>query len=399
MPTRRSPKSKRSRSGGSYVWALLFLVAALAAGYLISSGSLTLGDLLAAAGVDPAAVGLATTPAPAGSTGGAEGSLEVFFTTPELVYPDVPRDRIAPAPERALLADIETAATSIELASFEYNLTSVAEALARAQARGVVVRLALDRDSLESPVMAKWAGTVEDAGIPISWQEGDGFLHSKFVIIDDRLVWTGSWNPTINDTYRNNNNLLRITVPALVENYAAEFERMAGGAFGNDKVGQTPNPLVRMDGVTVESYFSPRERVRSRVIDWIDRARVSVDVLAFSFTDNDIADALIERGAAGVPVRVVFETRNAEGSGSEYARLRRRGVEALEDGNCYTMHHKVMIIDRRVVITGSYNFTARAEDVNDENALVIDDPALAEAFLAEFERVYAQAQSPLRCSD
>lgn len=381
------------------VWGFLFLVAALVVAYLLISGNLSVSELLRAVGVDPAEVGLETPPEPAGSTTSSEGRIETFFTTPELVYPDTPRDRIPPAPERALLADIETATRSIELASFEYNLTSVAEALARAQARGVVVRLALDRESLESPVMAKWAGLVEDAGIPISWQEGDGFLHSKFVIVDQRLVWTGSWNPTINDTYRNNNNLLRITVPALVENYAAEFERMAAGEFGNDKTGRTPYPVVRMGTGTVESYFSPRERVRSRVIDWVDRARVSVEVLAFSFTDNEIADALIERNTAGVPVRVVFETRNADGSGSEYARLRRRGVETLEDGNCYTMHHKVIIVDRRVVITGSYNFTARAEDVNDENALVIDDPALAAAYLAEFERVYAQAQSPQRCAD
>jgi phosphatidylserine/phosphatidylglycerophosphate/cardiolipin synthase-like enzyme len=120
-------------------------------------------------------------------------------------------------------------------------------------------------------------------------------------------------------------------------------------------------------------------------------------VLAFSFTENEIGDALINRQAAGVPVRVVFESRNAGGSGSEFARLRRRGVEALEDGNCYTMHHKVIVIDGRVVITGSYNFTARAEDTNDENLLVLDDPALAAAYLAEFERVYAQAQAPTRC--
>jgi phosphatidylserine/phosphatidylglycerophosphate/cardiolipin synthase-like enzyme len=61
------------------------------------------------------------------------------------------------------------------------------------------------------------------------------------------------------------------------------------------------------------------------------------------------------------------------------------------------MHHKVIIIDRRVVITGSYNFTGRAEEVNDENVLIIDHPGIAEAYMAEFERVYAQAQSPPRC--
>jgi phosphatidylserine/phosphatidylglycerophosphate/cardiolipin synthase-like enzyme len=217
------------------------------------------------------------------------------------------------------------------------------------------------------------------------------------VIVDDRVVWMGSWNVTINDTYRNNNNLLRITVPPIVENYEAEFERMAGGAFGNSKSGQTPHPLVRLADAQIENYFSPRERISTRVVDWIDRARVRVDVLAFSFTDNDVGDALIARQQAAVPVRVVFETRNAEGVGSEYGRLRRYGLDVLEDGNCYTMHHKVIIIDERVVITGSYNFTGRAEDVNDENLIIIDSPQIAQAYMAEFERVYRQAQSPTRC--
>jgi phosphatidylserine/phosphatidylglycerophosphate/cardiolipin synthase-like enzyme len=393
---RTTTRRTRRRSGSVTAIGLIALVALITLGFLISRGYIDVAALLRRAGIDPAVI-LPATPGPAVVEELADGTIEVFFTTPELVYPDLPRDRIPPAHERALLADIETATRSIELASFEYNLSSVAEALARAQGRGVAVRLALDREVLENPVAAKWAGIVEDAGIPVSWEESDGFLHSKFVVVDDRVVWMGSWNVTINDTYRNNNNLLRITVPPIVENYAAEFERMAGGAFGNSKGGQTPHPLVRLADARIENYFSPTERISSRIVDWIDRARVRVDVLAFSFTANDVGDALIARQQAAVPVRVVFEARNAEGAGSEYARLQRYGLDVLEDGNCYTMHHKVIIIDERVVITGSYNFTGRAEDVNDENLIIIDSPAVAQAYMAEFERVYRQAQSPTRC--
>jgi len=49
------------------------------------------------------------------------------------------------------------------------------------------------------------------------------------------------------------------------------------------------------------------------------------------------------------------------------------------------------------VITGSYNFTGSAERDNDENLVIVDDPALARAYLDEFDRVYAQAQAPARC--
>ena len=387
------------RSPAKLRWSLVLIAVLLISTTLLWNGPRSVGGFLARLGVDPRGVGLATAPTPAAVLNQAEGSLAVFFTTPELVYPDVPRDRLPPSPEQAILADLATATRSIELVSFEYNLVSIAEALARASARGVVVRLALDRESLSNPAMAKWAGIVEDAGATISWETSDAFMHSKFIIVDNRLVWMGSWNATTNDTYRNNNNLLRITVPALVKNYAAEFARMAGGTFGTSKSGATPAPSVRLANVTVANYFSPREPVQARVVDWVQRARSSVEVLAFSFTADELGDALIARHAAGVPVRVVFEARNATGVGSEFGRLQQQGVTVLKDGNCYTMHHKVIIIDRRVVITGSYNFTARAEGVNDENTLVIENPALAQAYLAEFERVYAQAQNPPRCQD
>jgi phosphatidylserine/phosphatidylglycerophosphate/cardiolipin synthase-like enzyme len=351
--------------------------------------------VLTALGIDPDLFGLADPPRPAVIA--AQGAIAVFFTTPELVYPDVPRGRIAPAHERALLADIAAARSSIELASFEYNLDSLAAALSRAQARGVTVHLALDRESLAHPLMAKWAGVVEDGGVTLRWQESSGFLHSKFVIIDRRVVWTGSWNPTRNDTYRNNNNLLRISDPALVANYSAEFAQMAGGAFGGAKRRQTPNPLLQLGATRVENYFSPHEKARARIVALIGQAQTRIEVLAFSFTDDAIGAAMIERHSAGVPVQVVFEARNANGVGSEFALLHAHGLDVHKDGNCYTMHHKVIIIDRRIVITGSYNFTARAEDVNDENLLIISDATLAAAYAAEFARVYAQARNPPRC--
>jgi phosphatidylserine/phosphatidylglycerophosphate/cardiolipin synthase-like enzyme len=49
------------------------------------------------------------------------------------------------------------------------------------------------------------------------------------------------------------------------------------------------------------------------------------------------------------------------------------------------------------VITGSYNFTGSAEKDNDENLVIAEDPALARAYLDEFERVYTQVQTPTRC--
>ena len=64
------------------------------------------------------------------------------------------------------------------------------------------------------------------------------------------------------------------------------------------------------------------------------------------------------------------------------------------DGNKYTMHHKVIVIDESTVITGSFNFTKSADQENDDNVLVIHNPDLAKLYLQEFERVWRQGKSP-----
>jgi phosphatidylserine/phosphatidylglycerophosphate/cardiolipin synthase-like enzyme len=119
--------------------------------------------------------------------------------------------------------------------------------------------------------------------------------------------------------------------------------------------------------------------------------------MAFSYTADPIAAAMIERAQAGVLVSGVAEAQNATGSQASFGPLRDAGIDVVLDGNCYILHHKVMIIDERTVITGSYNFTSSAERDNDENLVIVDDPDLARAYLDEFARVYAQAQAPARC--
>jgi phosphatidylserine/phosphatidylglycerophosphate/cardiolipin synthase-like enzyme len=335
-----------------------------------------------------------TTSAPVG-----EGAIQAFFTTPSLVYPDVPEQRTPPPHETAIINDIDAAQHSISLAVFEYNLESLAAALIRAHERGVNVRLALDHENLEKEEMSAWAGEIERAGIPISWEESTAFLHSKFIIIDDTIVWMGSWNASENDTYRNNNNLLRFTIPALVENYNAEFEQMFNGAFGNDKnAAVIPYQVIDAEGTRIENYFSPRDPVAERLVELLNGAQSSIRFLSFAYTSDEIAQAMIDRHHAGVTVEGVFEQRNARGTGAEFDNLADNGIAVLLDGNCYTMHHKIILIDDATIITGSYNFSARAEDTNDENLVIIaNNPDLAARYLAEFERVYGQAQNPTEC--
>jgi phosphatidylserine/phosphatidylglycerophosphate/cardiolipin synthase-like enzyme len=127
-------------------------------------------------------------------------------------------------------------------------------------------------------------------------------------------------------------------------------------------------------------------------VDLLDNAQSSVYFLAYSFTADPLGEAIRRRAAAGIKVAGVMEADQvASNIGSEYDTFRAAGLDVRLDSNPGLMHHKVMIIDDQIVVTGSYNFTASAETTNDENLIVIYDPAIAGQFMQEFERVYAAA--------
>jgi len=191
--------------------------------------------------------------------------------------------------------------------------------------------------------------------------------------------------------------MLRFVSRQLAADYTNEFEQMFAGRFGTSKRSATPYPAVRLGTARVEVYFSPEDGVAKHVLQRLAAAKKSIYFMTFSYTADSTADAMIAKVKAGLVVRGVFESQNAGGTGSDFNRLTQGGVDVLEDGNCYILHHKVIVIDERTVLTGSYNFIGSAEKDNDENLVIVDDPNLARAYVDEFERVYAQAQAPTRC--
>jgi len=373
-----------SRRGATLRLVMLALLLLLAI-YLYQSGRLT--QLAAHAA---AQVGLAQ-PEP------QPGAIRAFFTTPALVYPDAPQQRPASPLLGAVLADLDAARTSVDLAAFDFDIPAITDALLRAAARGVVVRLVVDSENLDTPEVSEQTGRLQRAGIAVHFDRREPFMHNKFIVVDGVVAWMGSWNVTDNDTWRNNNNMLRFASRQVAADYAREFQQLFEGRFGTGKSSATPYPRVRVGGAPVAVYFAPEDGVAQYVLQRLAAAKKSIHFMAFSYTSSAVADAMVAQAQAGVPVRGVFESQNAGGTGSAFSRLRQGDIDVLEDGNCYILHHKVIIIDARTVITGSYNFTGSAEQDNDENLVIVDDPQLARAYLDEFARVYAQAQAPTRC--
>jgi phosphatidylserine/phosphatidylglycerophosphate/cardiolipin synthase-like enzyme len=330
--------------------------------------------------------------------------IQVYFTTPLGKGKQAPSGSPARLDEH-LTAVLDGARRTIDMAIYDLELDNVTDALLRAQKRGVRVRIVTDTDNLGNTAVQR----AVSGGIPVVDDKRGAIMHNKFAVIDGEQVWMGSWNFTPNDTFQYNNNGALIHSTELAENYTAEFDKMfVQRKFGPTKAKQVPHPRMEIDGTPVENVFESEGDAPARIVDRIKGAKESVVFLAFTFTDDRIGEAMEERARAGVKVRGVFETLQSDRPESELGRFRRDGMDkdepsgfpragcaagpgVLTDGNPQLMHHKVIVIDGSTVIFGSFNFTRNAADDNDENLLIIDNPAVATAFLDEFCRVYNTA--------
>jgi phosphatidylserine/phosphatidylglycerophosphate/cardiolipin synthase-like enzyme len=124
----------------------------------------------------------------------------------------------------------------------------------------------------------------------------------------------------------------------------------------------------------------------------LNSAEQSIHFLAFSFTSNELGDIVRAKAEAGLTVAgVMDEGQISSNQGTEFDPFRQAELDVLIDGIDGLMHHKVFIIDEKIVAFGSYNFSRSAEESNDEDLLIIHDADIAKQFMEEFQRVWGQA--------
>jgi len=311
--------------------------------------------------------------------------LQPFFTSPE----NRPSSGYEGGSDEDLAAAIDRARLTVDVAAYSLNLWSIRDALIHARQRGVVVRLVMESDNMDNEEVQQML----DAGIPIHGDQREGLMHNKFIVLDRSEVWTGSMNFTVSGAYYDNNNLLWIRSTQVAETYTTKFEEM----FEEDRFGPggrqpTADPVATVNGTQIETYFSPEDPVAGYILAIIQNANESIYFLAYSFTADDLGAAIRQRAAEGLPVAGVMEDGQIDSNqGTEYDSFIQAGVDVRRDGNDGQMHHKVIIIDRSIIITGSYNFTASAAEQNDENVVIIHDPEIASQYMDEFQHIYDQA--------
>jgi phosphatidylserine/phosphatidylglycerophosphate/cardiolipin synthase-like enzyme len=285
------------------------------------------------------------------------------------------------------------AATSIDIAIYDFDRASVRDALLAAHGRGVTVRVVADGEDAADPGYTPYYTSLLSNGISVITDTKSSLMHNKFAVFDSQVIWTGSANFTNTGFTLNAENAIVITDTVVAGIYATEFAEMFAGTFSNDKTDNTAHTAT-VGGSQLEVAFAPTDGIQRRIVNAVNTATSSVQVAMFTFTNDAIGDALIAAHARGVAVEVLLDQVGAGGVGSERDRLCASGVTVRVENFAGKIHDKYAVIDAGMasdplIMSGSTNWTASAVEANDENLLIVHDAGLASTYATDFARIRA----------
>lgn len=145
-----------------------------------------------------------------------------------------------------------------------------------------------------------------------------------------------------------------------------------------------------------EVYFSLYDNPQKEIIKNINQAEAFINIAMYIFTDRERALPLIKAHERGVKVRLYLDQDQVDYKYGQSRFLVQKGIKTRISTNNYIMHNKFAIIDNRLLLTGSYNWTFSANNRNDENLMVIDDPEIIEIFQNQFINLWTNKYSSKR---
>lgn len=330
--------------------------------------------------------------------------------------------------EAVIVDFVEGAKETLDVAVQELDSIPIAQALLDARWRGVNIDVYLEQDYLRSTLRAKpeppkaqpgetpdealrrtqWRRDEDDLhrgstlarnrwiltallrnGVEVRGDFNPAIFHQKFILRDYRgrarktsALLTGSANFTLTDTHRNLNNVFVFRDAHVCRQYRAEVEQLARGEFGRGRHGDVP-ATYGLGGVPVKILFAPDHTPELEFMKQMLKVKEQGEIWFAVFTfagSSGIDDTMLALARGGVKLRGVLDPAQARQKWAAPAWLRHENIELRiprREGvfaGLRKVHHKLMVIDDRIVVAGSFNYTQPANDYNDENLFVVGSP-------------------------
>jgi phosphatidylserine/phosphatidylglycerophosphate/cardiolipin synthase-like enzyme len=162
-----------------------------------------------------------------------------------------------------------------------------------------------------------------------------------------------------------------------------------------DAAASTINEALVKTPVADETCFAPNEPCDIKLVKFIASAQKSLDVAIFDINLDKVVHEIMVQSKK-IPVRVVVDRKEASGGDKNtlVPLLRKAGVQVKYGHQRGIMHNKFVIVDRKTVETGSFNYTNGAAFKNNENQVYLATPAIVERYKARFETIWAAGDTP-----
>jgi len=320
--------------------------------------------------------------------------------------------------ETVIIDFIKRARHTLFIAVQELDSEPIAQAIIDARWRGVTVRMIIEQDYIARdalPNATPQSGETQAAAIErVQWHEyrrpatvktnrdilaallrnavdvkadyNPRIFHQKFIIRDfsgknrpSSAILTGSTNFTHTGTHKNYNHIVIFNDYRICKAYLLEFEEIRSGNFGELNLRKNKIPSTyNLNRVPVRILFSPDDAPELEIVKQMLKCRKRLDFSIFTFaTSSGIDDAMAILRAAKRKIRGVFDPGQGRKDWAATHWLHNEGIEVYfprKELGFGKLHHKLMVIDDDIVVGGSFNYTAPANDYNDENIFVIGSP-------------------------
>ena len=156
-------------------------------------------------------------------------------------------------------------------------------------------------------------------------------------------------------------------------------------SIGSVSVSLTHAADLTLNNTPTRVCFSPHGGCTEAIVKELDNARSEILMEAYSFTSREIASAILKAHKRGVHVEIILDKSNRSARYSSGDFTAHMGIPTYINAAYAIAHNKIMIIDREIVITGSFNFTKAAEERNAENLLILRNKDLAGIYLGNWD--------------
>jgi phosphatidylserine/phosphatidylglycerophosphate/cardiolipin synthase-like enzyme len=138
----------------------------------------------------------------------------------------------------------------------------------------------------------------------------------------------------------------------------------------------------------VEAYFSPYDNVETVVVNRLNGAQEYVKCSLYGITNKKITETLIKKMSDGVSVMLCLDKIQSSGSSSKHKELENAGADVVIKKTGVLEHNKFCVIDGKIVIMGSWNFSANAQKQDNSTVEITVCGNIIDKFEDAFERIY-----------